>query len=118
MEFDTNKLPPLTDVLRGARKIQRAEIETISVKEVEEVEEIKISRQKITTEIAEMPAEIEETEEMEEFVPFMTRFNAGLFDLLGGSFATLVLLAPFMLFGGEWFTFWGLSWLLRQPARR
>ena len=48
-----------------------------------------------------------ETEETDDFVPFMTRFNAGLFDLIGGSFATLILLAPFMLFGGEWFTLSG-----------
>lgn len=40
----------------------------------------------------------------EDFAPFALRFNAGLFDLIVGSFASLVLLSPFMLLGGNWFT--------------
>ncbi len=30
------------------------------------------------------------------------RFNAGLFDLIIGSFSSLLLLSPFMLLGGNW----------------
>jgi uncharacterized RDD family membrane protein YckC len=52
----------------------------------------------------------EETEyqEIEDCAPFALRFNAGLFDLLIGSFLSLFLLAPFMLLGGDWFTISGL----------
>ncbi|MEZ5305756.1 MAG: RDD family protein [Pyrinomonadaceae bacterium] len=75
-------------------------------------------------EIAETAAvEIEQTEEtaVEETIsiestpavaddraPFTFRFNAGVFDLLTSSFASLVLLAPFMLLGGNWFTVSGV----------
>jgi uncharacterized RDD family membrane protein YckC len=50
----------------------------------------------------------EEVEESDDLAPFAMRFNAGLFDLIIGSFASFVLLAPFMLAGGEWMTFTGL----------
>jgi uncharacterized RDD family membrane protein YckC len=36
------------------------------------------------------------------------RFNSGLFDLIIGGFLSLFLLAPFMLTGGDWFSFTGL----------
>jgi len=49
----------------------------------------------------------EETELIEDFAPFAVRFNSGLFDLIIGSFASLILLAPFMLIGGSWFTIAG-----------
>ena len=45
--------------------------------------------------------------EIDDLAPFAMRFNAGLFDLIIGSFASLILLAPFMLTGGEWFSFKG-----------
>jgi len=42
-----------------------------------------------------------EVEEFEDCAPFAMRFNAGLFDLIIGSFTSLFLLAPFML-SGNW----------------
>ena len=36
------------------------------------------------------------------------RFNAGVFDLIIGGFTSLILLAPFILLGGNWFTTAGL----------
>ena len=61
-------------------------------------------------EVIEETTETEESEyqELEDFAPFALRFNAGLFDLLIGSFLSLFLLAPFMLLGGNWFTISGL----------
>lgn len=56
---------------------------------------------------AESPDAVEE-QEIEDIAPFALRFNAGLFDLLIGSFLSLFLLAPFMLLGGNWFTLSGL----------
>ena len=45
-----------------------------------------------------------EIETDEDIAPFGLRFNAGLFDLLIGLFLSLILLSPFMLIGGNWFT--------------
>jgi uncharacterized RDD family membrane protein YckC len=39
---------------------------------------------------------------------FAYRFNAGLFDMLLTSFASMILLTPFMLFGGSWVSVAGL----------
>jgi uncharacterized RDD family membrane protein YckC len=49
----------------------------------------------------------EETEENEDFAPISLRFNAALFDLLICSFLSLVLLSPFMLLNGRFFSFEG-----------
>ena len=56
----------------------------------------------------EKPENLETQEPVEEvfddYAPFSLRFNAGLFDLIIGSFLSMFLLAPFMLLGGNWFT--------------
>ena len=49
----------------------------------------------------------EEAEVEDDLAPFAMRFNAGLFDLIIGAFVSMILLAPFMLSGGEWLTFSG-----------
>ncbi len=59
-------------------------------------------------EIAEPPQEIEEPDLYDDFAPVSIRFNSGLFDIIIASFATLLLLAPFMLLGGSWFTVSGV----------
>jgi uncharacterized RDD family membrane protein YckC len=46
--------------------------------------------------------------EIDDLAPFALRFNAGVFDLLVGSFASLILLSPFVLLGGSWFSLAGL----------
>jgi len=70
----------------------------------EEPELIHITSQNID----ELPeAAIETGEAEDDLAPFAMRFNAGLFDLIIGSFASLILLAPFMLSGGEWSSFKG-----------
>ena len=60
--------------------------------------------------------EAEEIEEFDDCAPFAMRFNAGLFDLIIGSFVSLLLLAPFMLFGGNWFSIHGLFAFLATCA--
>lgn len=64
--------------------------------------------------------EAEETEEeiVDDFAPFALRFNAGLFDLLIGSFLSLLLLSPFMLLssGESWFTLTGFFAFLATCA--
>lgn len=101
-DFDTNKLP------RVPQTLQTAGIENISSAVPNEIVELKNDETPEVL-IAENAAKNEtvESEEIDDLAPFSMRFNAGLFDLIIGSFASLILLAPFMLAGGEWLTFTG-----------
>ncbi|MCU0238223.1 MAG: RDD family protein [Pyrinomonadaceae bacterium] len=47
-------------------------------------------------------------EEIDDIPALSVRFTAGLFDFLIGSFLSLILLSPFMLMGGQWFSVEGL----------
>lgn len=91
-KLDTNKLPPLPTIMQKATVIAE-EIQTPPMAQTA----VKVAAQKTVR--------IEETE-IEEYdddnPTFAMRFNAGLFDLIIGSFVSLCLLAPFMLAGGEW----------------
>ncbi len=111
---DTNKLPPLPKPAKISTNFDR-QIEPVIIEEILP-EKIEIKAKTIAPEIKITPQkdddfiETEEivVEENEDLAPFAMRFNAGLFDLLIGGFAALVLLAPFVLLGGEWFTTAGL----------
>ncbi|MGI9055333.1 MAG: RDD family protein [Pyrinomonadaceae bacterium] len=111
---DTNKLPPLPKSAKIATSFEKPSepqireeslpiSEEISAKSV--LPEIKIIPQKDDDFVENEEIEIEENEDL---APFAMRFNAGLFDLIIGGFASLILLAPFILLGGEWFTTAGL----------
>ena len=111
---DTNKLPPLPKPASIATSFERT-IEPQTGEENLPIRE-EISAKSVLPEITIIPqknddfieAEEIEIEENEDLAPFAMRFNAGLFDLIIGGFASLVLLAPFILLGGEWFTTAGL----------
>ncbi len=45
-----------------------------------------------------------EEDEAEEIAPFAFRFNAGLFDFIISGFLSLLILSPFVMLGGNWFT--------------
>jgi uncharacterized RDD family membrane protein YckC len=112
---DTNKLPPLPKPAKVSTSFERAfEPDAAETTEAEKDEifiestaapEIKISPVKDEDAIE---AEEEELEVNEDLAPVALRFNAGLFDLIIGGFASLILLAPFILLGGDWFTMAGL----------
>lgn len=53
-------------------------------------------------------AEVEAEEGVEDLAPISMRFNAGLLDLIIGAGASLLLLSPFIVSGGKWFTAPGL----------
>ena len=100
-DFDTNKLLPIPKPASvsssfATRPSAAAELKTKIEPAKEEIENIE-------------PVEIEETElhEYDDCAPLAMRFNAGLFDLIIGSFVSLFLLSPFMLLGGTWFSFSG-----------
>jgi uncharacterized RDD family membrane protein YckC len=98
--YDTNKLPklseaevissfdmpvPIPDVLLETRKTVQPEVFLEAEPEVEEsyIEEV-------------------DSEQIEDLAPFSIRFNAGVFDLIIGAFASLILLSPLAFTGGEW----------------
>jgi uncharacterized RDD family membrane protein YckC len=85
----TNKLPSLIPASISSsfgRLFNRTEgnIPTVEVKSLEN-------------------AELEpQVEEIEDVAPFSMRFNSAVFDLLIGTFLSLILLSPFILMGGHW----------------
>ena len=54
--------------------------------------------------------------QIDDFAPFALRFNSAVFDLIIGTFFSLVLLSPLMLFGGNWFTFAGFLGFIAVTA--
>ncbi len=105
-KFDTNKLPPLSEEVAEAFDVHKTVSDDIH-KTVSDEEVNKTELKLVETE--------EEFEEIEDLAPFTMRFNAGLFDLIIGSFITLILLAPFMLKGG-WFSLSGFLGFLAVCA--
>lgn len=115
---DTNKLPPLPKPAKIATSFSRkVDIELIDdvppmPKDVVPEKEIVSAKNEITISSQKVDDFIETDEiievENEDLASFSMRFNAGLFDLIIGAFASLVLLAPFILLGGSWFTTAGL----------
>ena len=93
VKLDTNKLPPLPLAVRNSPGFAEQKIET-SVDEILKTEVISVK--------AKETVGVTEVEEFDDCPTFAMRFNAGLFDLIIGSFVSLCLLAPFMLSGGEW----------------
>lgn len=71
--------------------------------EFENIKSIRIKAETIETVAAENDAD-----EIEDLAPFSMRFGAGLFDLIIGGFASLLLLSPLTLMGGNWWTKVGL----------
>jgi len=113
-DLDTNKLPPLPIPAKIATSFENNS--AVSLQEEVKVEE----KKKIAIEFVE-PEEIAQTEEPEieendDCAPFAMRFNAGLFDLIIGSFLSLILLAPFILLGEGWISATGIFAFLATCA--
>lgn len=110
--YDTNKLKPLPNSAVISTNLENISDDVLEIEEEpKSAPVITISRVKSDEDDI---LEIEETEYVEEdetgedLAPFAMRFNAGLFDLIIGSFTSLILLAPFMLSGGNWYSLAGL----------
>jgi uncharacterized RDD family membrane protein YckC len=96
--YDTNKLPPIAKPAMPSRSfIPAASPQT--KKEVETIAEDAIEMETFDIE--------PETDEIDDLAPFAMRFNAGLFDMIIGVFASLILLSPFIISGGSWLTLSG-----------
>jgi uncharacterized RDD family membrane protein YckC len=96
--FDTNKLPPLAKPVSPSRSvIPASEAPTARNSQPQIlVDESAVEAESFETEV--------ETDEIDDLAPFSMRFSAGIFDMIIGTFATLILLSPFMLSGGSWFS--------------
>lgn len=134
--LDTNKLPPIPESIKISSSFDKPfsahmresgplSEEVIHVPKIEEelIEETPVEILETGIEVqeeAEFEVEANEIEaeanEIEDLAPFAVRFNAGLFDLIIGGFASLVLLSPFVLVGGNWFTWAGLFGFLTTSA--
>jgi uncharacterized RDD family membrane protein YckC len=113
-KFDTNKLPPLSQVVKTASDFENCSIvfkATENKIKIEERLDEDIEETAEVTAYGEAEAfepEAEELEEIDDCAPVSLRFNAGLFDLIIGSFLSFILLSPFMLLNGNLFTLQGL----------
>lgn len=109
--LDTNKLPPLPQEVKSAFGLAKNFISNFTAeKKAEKIEEK--GKVKEDSEIAEIEGIIEE----DDCAPLAMRFNAGLFDLIIGAFLSMILIAPFVISGGSWFTFEGFLAFLATTA--
>lgn len=120
-DYDTNKLKPLPNAAVIATNLEKVSAGLPKLETTEDAPLLSIKRVEISDEDDDLleidePEFIEEESEIEDLAPFGMRFNAGLFDLIVGAFTSLILLAPFMLSGGNWFSFAGFLAFLVTTA--
>jgi uncharacterized RDD family membrane protein YckC len=118
-KFDTNKLPPVPARISSSFERNALEISDFEP-EIEETD-IKAFQIKAATAepdvVAYQEAVIEDfDEESDDRAPISLRFNAGLFDLIIGSFLSVILIAPFTLSSGNLFTLQGFFAFLATCA--
>ncbi len=109
--LNTNKLPPLPEAVKSspgfAQRLITSLVGEIKTEEKKEVIKPVITAKEIIKPLETLEVSEPEIEEADDCAPFAMRFNAGLFDLIIGSFATLLLLSPFILTGENWLSFGG-----------
>ena len=112
-DFDTNKLVPIPEAAKLASSFEsmdevvdkpRQPLKQDWSKRIE-IKETKPEAEAIETELP-VIEEIE-ADEIDDLAPIAMRFNAGLFDLIIGGFATLVLLSPFLFASEGWISLSG-----------
>jgi len=107
---DTNKLPPIQEVRERAAVIAEPIIditksETLP-KEFAQINRIRIRAENSGGGYDEIPDT--QSDEIEDLAPVSMRFGAGLFDLIIGAFAAMLLLSPVAFAGGNWLSVSGL----------
>ncbi len=113
-EYDTNKLVPIPEAAYLAssfagdsepeqKPLKENWSQKIEIREKGPGEEVKPQELPFVEE-----PEIE-ADEIDDLAPISMRFNAGLFDLIIGSFATFVLLSPFLAMSEGWFSLTGIG---------
>ncbi|NOT47870.1 MAG: hypothetical protein HOP17_09005, partial [Acidobacteria bacterium] len=110
-EYDTNKLVPIPEAAKMASSFDEAEIPAEAKPRLKDnwsqKIEIRDNRADEEAKIPELPF-VEDAEpesgDIDDLAPIAMRFNAGLFDLIIGGFATFALLSPFFAFSEGWFS--------------
>jgi uncharacterized RDD family membrane protein YckC len=103
--YDTNKLPPLPEeegissIEMDPRPIEEPAVNMLAAAVKEPIRIADVSEELEPVISAET-----DSEEIDDLAPFSMRFNAGVFDLLIGAFASLILLSPLAFFGTNWFS--------------
>lgn len=101
-KFDTNKLPPIEETLMPAQPADTR----FDVMAYSEDELIHVTKPDAAI------GNVEDLEnasgDIDDLAPFAMRFNSGIFDLIIGGFASLILLSPVAFFGGDWLSLGGL----------
>lgn len=104
-QFTTSKLrkPEQAVSYTGGNGSAAAAVRAVRYEEVET-----LAPQTVTPLVEEkIPVTAYDEEDAEEIAPFVFRFNAGLFDFIISAFLSLILLSPFMMLSGNWFTMEG-----------
>lgn len=113
-KFDTNKLPanPLFDDDLTDSPLTES-THTADVREFKsrqpfsEQPDVADESDVVAYQETEVEAATDEVEEIDDCAPISVRFNAALFDLIIGCFTSMVLLSPFMLASGRFFSWEG-----------
>ncbi len=110
-KFDTNKLPPLPDLGEPTISITKVDL---NIDDESDLLEIHRRSSPVVAAYQESASDSIETEEgddveleTDDFAPISLRFNSAIFDLIIGSFASLIFLSPFMLMSGKFFSLEG-----------
>jgi uncharacterized RDD family membrane protein YckC len=98
--YDTNKLPPIAKSATPSRTF----IPAASPQEKKEIDTLAVTEDVVELESLDIEPE---TDEIDDLAPFAMRFNAGLFDMIIGVFASMILLSPFIISGGTWLSLSG-----------
>jgi len=116
-KFETNKLPPPPTPAKISSSFDKKPIEPKRIEiDIEDdipdmiqinSDEIHKTNSNGKTVFSENTEKIEQTEEIEDLAPISLRFNSAIFDLLIGSFLSLILLSPFMMLNGRFFSLEG-----------
>jgi len=120
-DYDTNKLKPFPNSAVIATNLEKVSADLPKLETTEDAPLLSIKRIEIEDEEDDFleigePELVDDESEVEDLAPFGMRFNAGLFDLIVGAFTSMILLAPFMLSGGNWFSFTGFLAFLVTTA--
>ena len=115
--YDTSELEPQFLEAKVSTSFKRSPVEKVEEKKSEAPPVIITENKDVKMQPSVKPVEeADDVEVYDDFAPLALRFNSGLFDVIIGSFVSLILLAPFMLLGGSWFTVSGFFGFLAAFA--
>ena len=118
LKRDTNKLPriELGGTISEGDEIRPIPADVSSRTDVEPAESKRIKIVVETNHADEPEVAVEDVDDIEDLAPLSMRFGAGLFDLMIGVFATMLILSPIAFAGIEWLSWGGLLTLTGAAA--